>query len=134
MYQSQMAKLEDSIYKEAEEKALLKEALQRTEHQLHQEKRINRAIRQQKVRAPGLGQTSEAAGPLAPFRNSEGRAQGVWAAQNAATKAKGDDRMALVSQMHLASDPSSTTYWVTPGGFLNLSETHNLAHLYLFKS
>uniref|UniRef100_M3YY35 Forkhead associated phosphopeptide binding domain 1 n=1 Tax=Mustela putorius furo TaxID=9669 RepID=M3YY35_MUSPF len=50
MYQSQMAKLEDSIYKEAEEKALLKEALQRTEHQLHQEKRINRAIRQQKER------------------------------------------------------------------------------------
>ncbi|XP_022370516.1 forkhead-associated domain-containing protein 1 [Enhydra lutris kenyoni] len=50
MYQSQMAKLEDSIYKEAEEKALLKEALERTEHQLHQEKRINRAIRQQKER------------------------------------------------------------------------------------
>ncbi|XP_045835158.1 forkhead-associated domain-containing protein 1 [Meles meles] len=50
MYQSQMAKLEDSIYKEVEEKALLKEALERTEHQLHQEKRINRAIRQQKER------------------------------------------------------------------------------------
>ncbi|XP_032719364.1 forkhead-associated domain-containing protein 1 [Lontra canadensis] len=50
MYQSQMAKLEDSIYKEAEEKALLKEALERTEHQLHQEKRINRAIRQRKER------------------------------------------------------------------------------------
>ncbi|XP_044769748.1 forkhead-associated domain-containing protein 1 [Neomonachus schauinslandi] len=50
MYQSQVAKLEDSIYKEAEEKALLKEALERIEHQLHQEKRINRAIRQQKER------------------------------------------------------------------------------------
>ncbi|XP_077927923.1 forkhead-associated domain-containing protein 1 [Halichoerus grypus] len=50
MYESQVAKLEDSIYKEAEEKALLKEALERIEHQLHQEKRINRAIRQQKER------------------------------------------------------------------------------------
>ncbi|XP_065385764.1 forkhead-associated domain-containing protein 1 isoform X10 [Macaca fascicularis] len=50
MYQSQVAKLEDDIYKEAEEKALLKEALERMEHQLCQEKRINRAIRQQKRR------------------------------------------------------------------------------------
>uniref|UniRef100_A0A2K6ECY8 Forkhead associated phosphopeptide binding domain 1 n=1 Tax=Macaca nemestrina TaxID=9545 RepID=A0A2K6ECY8_MACNE len=49
LYQSQVAKLEDDIYKEAEEKALLKEALERMEHQLCQEKRINRAIRQQKV-------------------------------------------------------------------------------------
>ncbi|XP_045630667.1 forkhead-associated domain-containing protein 1 [Ursus americanus] len=49
-YQSQMAKLEDDIYKEAEEKALLKEALGRMEQQLQQEKRINRAIRQQKER------------------------------------------------------------------------------------
>ncbi|XP_058300540.1 forkhead-associated domain-containing protein 1 isoform X5 [Hylobates moloch] len=48
MYQSQVAKLEDDVYKEAEEKALLKEALERMEHQLCQEKRINRAIRQQK--------------------------------------------------------------------------------------
>ncbi|XP_077007321.1 forkhead-associated domain-containing protein 1 isoform X3 [Tamandua tetradactyla] len=48
MYQSQVAKLEDKIYKEAEEKALLKEALERTEQQLSQEKRINRTIRQQK--------------------------------------------------------------------------------------
>uniref|UniRef100_A0A8D1MNM3 FHA domain-containing protein n=1 Tax=Sus scrofa TaxID=9823 RepID=A0A8D1MNM3_PIG len=51
MYQSQVAKLEDDVYKQAEEKALLKEALQRMEHQLHQEKRVNRAIRQQKVGA-----------------------------------------------------------------------------------
>lgn len=51
MYQSQVAKLEDNVYKEAEEKALLKEALQRMEHQLHQEKRMSRAIRQQKVGA-----------------------------------------------------------------------------------
>ncbi|KAJ8780798.1 hypothetical protein J1605_000841 [Eschrichtius robustus] len=49
MYQSQVAKLEDDIYKEAEEKALLKEALERTEQRLHHEKRVNRAIRQQKV-------------------------------------------------------------------------------------
>ncbi|XP_057413653.1 forkhead-associated domain-containing protein 1 isoform X2 [Balaenoptera acutorostrata] len=49
MYQSQVAKLEDDIYKEVEEKALLKEALERTEQQLHHEKRVNRAIRQQKV-------------------------------------------------------------------------------------
>ncbi|XP_043429752.1 forkhead-associated domain-containing protein 1 isoform X5 [Prionailurus bengalensis] len=50
-YQSQVAKLEDNIYKEAEEKALLKEALQRVELQLYQEKRFNRAVRQQKVGA-----------------------------------------------------------------------------------
>ncbi|XP_047384017.1 forkhead-associated domain-containing protein 1 isoform X1 [Sciurus carolinensis] len=50
MYQSQVAKLEDDIHKETEEKALLKEALERTEHQLHQEKRISRAFRQQKER------------------------------------------------------------------------------------
>ncbi|XP_032249106.1 forkhead-associated domain-containing protein 1 [Phoca vitulina] len=63
MYESQVAKLEDSIYKEAEEKALLKEALERIEHQLHQEKRINRAIRQQKVgsrkAAPKMDQERE---------------------------------------------------------------------------
>uniref|UniRef100_A0A8C8ZGA7 Forkhead associated phosphopeptide binding domain 1 n=1 Tax=Prolemur simus TaxID=1328070 RepID=A0A8C8ZGA7_PROSS len=49
MYQAQVAKLEDDIYKEAEEKALLKEALERTEQQLYQEKRVNRTVRQQKV-------------------------------------------------------------------------------------
>ncbi|XP_070260242.1 forkhead-associated domain-containing protein 1 isoform X7 [Myotis yumanensis] len=47
MYQSQVAKLEDDIYKGAEEKALLKEALERTEQQLLQEKRVNRARRPQ---------------------------------------------------------------------------------------
>ena len=57
MYQSQVAKLEDDIYKEVEEKALLKEALERTEQQLHHEKRVNRAIRQQKVRGPCLEQS-----------------------------------------------------------------------------
>ena len=57
MYQSQVAKLEDDIYKEAEEKALLKEALERMEQQLHQEKRVNRAIRQQKVSGACLEQS-----------------------------------------------------------------------------
>lgn len=52
MYQSQVAKLEDDIYKGAEEKALLKEALERTEQQLLQEKRVNRARKQQQVRGP----------------------------------------------------------------------------------
>lgn len=52
MYQSQVAKLEDDIYKGAEEKALLKEALERTEQQLRQEKRVNQARRQQQVRGP----------------------------------------------------------------------------------
>ncbi|KAM9109161.1 forkhead-associated domain-containing protein 1 isoform 7-T10 [Megaptera novaeangliae] len=56
MYQSQVAKLEDDIYKEAEEKALLKEALERTEQRLHHEKRVNRAIRQQKERLEDLVQ------------------------------------------------------------------------------
>lgn len=56
MHQSQVAKLEDDIYREAEEKALLKEALERTEQQLNQEKRINRAMRQQKVRRLPTGQ------------------------------------------------------------------------------
>ncbi|KAM5248703.1 forkhead-associated domain-containing protein 1 [Ctenodactylus gundi] len=51
MYQSQVAKLEDDIYREAEEKALLKEALERTERQLQQEKRLSRMARQRKVGA-----------------------------------------------------------------------------------
>ncbi|XP_074158669.1 forkhead-associated domain-containing protein 1 [Sminthopsis crassicaudata] len=49
-YQEQVSKLEDEIYKEAEEKALLKEALERAEHQLSLEKRMNRSIKQQKER------------------------------------------------------------------------------------
>ncbi|XP_055978890.1 forkhead-associated domain-containing protein 1 [Sorex fumeus] len=61
MYQSQVAKLEDDIYKEAEEKALLKEALERMEQQLYQEKRINRAIRQQKERLEDGEQRKESA-------------------------------------------------------------------------
>lgn len=72
MYQSQVAKLEDDIYKEAEEKALLKEALERMEHQLCQEKRINRAIRQQKVRRCCPGQNLPGC-PAAPISNGQGK-------------------------------------------------------------
>ncbi|XP_044308260.1 forkhead-associated domain-containing protein 1 isoform X2 [Varanus komodoensis] len=46
--QQEMAKLSDKIYREAEEKAFLKEALERTKLQLTQEKRLNRAFKQQK--------------------------------------------------------------------------------------
>ncbi|XP_072465045.1 forkhead-associated domain-containing protein 1 isoform X2 [Notamacropus eugenii] len=48
VYQAQVSKLEDEIYKETEEKALLKEALERTEQQLSLEKKMNRSIKQQK--------------------------------------------------------------------------------------
>ncbi|XP_075376430.1 forkhead-associated domain-containing protein 1 [Mycteria americana] len=46
----EMSKLEDEAYREAEEKALLKEALERTQLQLSQEKRLLRAA---KLRKPG---------------------------------------------------------------------------------
>ncbi|OXB64374.1 hypothetical protein ASZ78_009957 [Callipepla squamata] len=51
--QREMLKLEDEVYREAEEKALLREALERTRAELGQEKRLNRAARQRKV--GGLG-------------------------------------------------------------------------------
>ncbi|XP_021272951.1 forkhead-associated domain-containing protein 1 isoform X2 [Numida meleagris] len=44
----EMLKLEDEVYREAEEKALLREALERTRAELGQEKRLNRAARQHK--------------------------------------------------------------------------------------
>ncbi|KAM9115819.1 forkhead-associated domain-containing protein 1 [Pangshura tecta] len=44
-YQAEMTKLEDEVYREAEENALLKEALERTRFQLNQEKRLNRAVK-----------------------------------------------------------------------------------------
>ncbi|XP_030182156.1 forkhead-associated domain-containing protein 1 isoform X4 [Lynx canadensis] len=82
-YQSQVAKLEDNIYKEAEEKALLKEALRRVELQLYQEKRFNRAIRQQKVRGPG-GERKLRGRPLAPFGNGKASARGgPWGVRHA---------------------------------------------------
>ncbi|XP_075293571.1 forkhead-associated domain-containing protein 1 isoform X2 [Opisthocomus hoazin] len=46
--QEEMSKLEDEAYREAEEKALLKEALERTRLQLGQEKRLLRAAKRQK--------------------------------------------------------------------------------------
>ncbi|KAM6046183.1 LOW QUALITY PROTEIN: forkhead-associated domain-containing protein 1 [Theristicus caerulescens] len=48
--QVEMSKLEDEAYREAEEKALLKEALERTQLQLSQEKRLLRAA---KLHKPG---------------------------------------------------------------------------------
>ncbi|NXH11242.1 FHAD1 protein, partial [Bucco capensis] len=47
--QEEMSKLEDEAFREAEEKALLKEALQRTQLQLKQEKRLLRAAKVHKV-------------------------------------------------------------------------------------
>ncbi|XP_069893994.1 forkhead-associated domain-containing protein 1 isoform X2 [Dipodomys merriami] len=72
-YQSQLAKLEDDVYREAEEKALLKEALERTEHQLSQEKRLNRVLKQQKGRLEDREQkNSKDSTPCnCPFKESE---------------------------------------------------------------
>ncbi|XP_025049884.1 forkhead-associated domain-containing protein 1 isoform X8 [Alligator sinensis] len=53
--QKEMTKLEDEVYREAEENALLKEALGRTQLQLNQEKRLNRAI---KLHKPGAKKMS----------------------------------------------------------------------------
>lgn len=78
MYQSQVAKLEDDVYKGAEEKALLKEALERMEQQLHQEKRINRAMRQQKVRGPGLDACSRRS-EAALHSRAQGGPGAIWA-------------------------------------------------------
>ncbi|EOB04747.1 Forkhead-associated domain-containing protein 1, partial [Anas platyrhynchos] len=50
MCQEEVLKLEDEVYREAEEKALLREALERTQVQLGQEKRLNRVVKQRKVR------------------------------------------------------------------------------------
>ncbi|NXC49637.1 FHAD1 protein, partial [Penelope pileata] len=47
--QEEMLKLEDEVYRGAEEKALLREALERTRAQLGQEKRLQRAARQHRV-------------------------------------------------------------------------------------
>ncbi|XP_031412550.1 forkhead-associated domain-containing protein 1 isoform X2 [Meleagris gallopavo] len=47
-YQEEMLRLEDEVYREAEEKALLREALERTRAELGQEKKLNQAARQRK--------------------------------------------------------------------------------------
>lgn len=72
MYQTQVAKLEDDVHKEAEEKALLKEALDRTEQQLSQEKRLNRAFKQQKER--GEDQEQRNSSCSCPFKENEKQA------------------------------------------------------------
>ncbi|CAH7442986.1 forkhead-associated domain-containing protein 1 [Phodopus roborovskii] len=69
MYQTQVAKLEDDVCKEAEEKALLKEALERTEQLLFQEKRLNRAFKQQKDRVEDKEQRN--ASCSCPFKDNE---------------------------------------------------------------
>ncbi|XP_037002021.2 forkhead-associated domain-containing protein 1 [Artibeus jamaicensis] len=73
MYQSQVAKLEDDVYKGTEERALLKEALERTEQQLHQEKRLNRAMRQHKERLEDREQKNakESTPCNCPFKEKE---------------------------------------------------------------
>lgn len=48
-YQSEVAKLADQVYRDAEEKALLKEALERTRLQLSKEKRLSKALKKPKV-------------------------------------------------------------------------------------
>ncbi|XP_021016092.1 forkhead-associated domain-containing protein 1 [Mus caroli] len=68
MYQTQVAKLEDDVHKEAEEKALLKEALERTEQQLSQERRFNRAFKQQKDRGEDPEQRNTS---YSPFKDNE---------------------------------------------------------------
>lgn len=44
-----MARLADQVYRDAEEKALLKEALERMRLQLSKEKRLNKALKRPKV-------------------------------------------------------------------------------------
>ncbi|XP_067423586.1 forkhead-associated domain-containing protein 1 isoform X2 [Emydura macquarii macquarii] len=62
-YQAEVAKLEDEVYKEAEENALLKEALERTQFQLNQEKRLNRAVKLHKSHLEELEKRSEKLSP-----------------------------------------------------------------------
>ncbi|XP_064326626.1 forkhead-associated domain-containing protein 1 [Phalacrocorax carbo] len=59
--QAEMSKLEEEAYREAEEKALLKEALERTQLQLSQEKRLLRAAKLRK------GRPGEQPGAKKPF-------------------------------------------------------------------
>ncbi|XP_074831799.1 forkhead-associated domain-containing protein 1 isoform X4 [Carettochelys insculpta] len=62
-YQAEITKLEDKVYREAEENALLKEALERTQFQLNQEKRLNRAIKVPKSHLEELEKRSEKLSP-----------------------------------------------------------------------
>ncbi|XP_065431280.1 forkhead-associated domain-containing protein 1 isoform X5 [Chrysemys picta bellii] len=62
-YQAEMTKLEDEVYREAEENALLKEALERTQFLLNQEKRLNRAVKLHKSHLEELEKRSEKLSP-----------------------------------------------------------------------
>ncbi|XP_043387865.1 forkhead-associated domain-containing protein 1 isoform X4 [Chelonia mydas] len=62
-YQAEMTKLEDDVYREAEENALLKEALERTQFQLNEEKRLNRAVKLHKSHLEELEKRSEKLSP-----------------------------------------------------------------------
>ncbi|XP_008121877.2 forkhead-associated domain-containing protein 1 isoform X1 [Anolis carolinensis] len=72
--QSEIAKLGDRIYQEKEEKALLKEALERTRLQLIQERRLNRALKQHKVatpkKFPEIPKTIEGREKRVPFKDA----------------------------------------------------------------
>nr|XP_047923259.1 forkhead-associated domain-containing protein 1 [Anser cygnoides] len=70
--QEEMLKLEDEVYREAEEKALLREALERTQVQLGQEKRLNRAVKQRKSLEEEKEKRKEKV-PLGSARSSRGR-------------------------------------------------------------
>ncbi|POI34900.1 hypothetical protein CIB84_001349 [Bambusicola thoracicus] len=70
--QEEMLRLEDEVYRGAEEKALLREALERTKAELGQEKRLNRAARQRKSLAENGEKRKEKELPNR-VRSSKGR-------------------------------------------------------------
>ncbi|XP_070260234.1 forkhead-associated domain-containing protein 1 isoform X1 [Myotis yumanensis] len=111
MYQSQVAKLEDDIYKGAEEKALLKEALERTEQQLLQEKRVNRARRPQQERVEDHEQRNakESASCNCAFKEKERQA----GARKAAPKT---DQERATLKRESPSKPSQSLQVLKPGG------------------
>lgn len=136
MYQSHVAKLEDDVYREAEEKALLKEALERTEQQLHQEKRINRAMRRQEVRRLHLGKQEVrrlrlGGGSQAALQLPQQRQRGVPGGSGSTRCTHGAE---VGSTAGLAADrpdvePSSPASCVTLHRLLNSFETCD-SHLY----
>lgn len=105
MYQTQVAKLEDDIHKEAEEKALLKEALDRTEQQLSQEKRLNRAFKQQKDRVEDQEQRNSSCS--CPFKENEKQA-----GAKKATLKTGQERETKKE----ACKPTQSLSFIKPGG------------------
>uniref|UniRef100_A0A8C6A6S8 Forkhead associated phosphopeptide binding domain 1 n=1 Tax=Marmota marmota marmota TaxID=9994 RepID=A0A8C6A6S8_MARMA len=112
MYQSQVAKLEDDIYKETEEKALLKEALERTEHQLSQEKRFNRAIRQQKVRRGPVLSTLKRRAFIEMVKATRQSSDFQVGAKKATSKMDQEREM----KKETSSKPSQSLLFSKPGG------------------